>query len=344
MRSSSSAPLSAQNDRAERTWPLRRVSWDMPIPSRGFVSHYGAAFILIVVCLVGAILSPEFLTPSNLLNVLRQNSMLALMALGMTAVILAGGIDLSVGSVLALAGVTTAALSAYGSTVAIVGGVSVGLLIGLLNGVLIAPLRLPPFIVTLATMIAARGAALGFTGEHSVPVAPTAAGIAWLGQGWIGDIPVPVIVFAVAYLIGWGYLRYTRSGRHLYAVGDDEEAARLLGLRVDRLLVGVYAACGALAGLAGVVLAGRLGAGQPVAGMGWELDAIAAVVVGGTLLTGGYGGAGRTLTGVLLLGVILNLLNLDGTLSPWWQNVVRGVFLLVVVLISGARPRRSAHA
>jgi ribose/xylose/arabinose/galactoside ABC-type transport system permease subunit len=135
-------------------------------------------------------------------------------------------------------------------------------------------------------------------------------------------------------------LRYTAFGRHVYAVGDDEDAARLLGLRVDRVLIGTYALSGALAGLAGVVLAGRLGAGQPVAGMGWELDAIAAVVVGGTVLTGGQGGVGLTLVGVVLLGVILNLLNLEGTLSPWWQWVIRGAFLLAVVMFQ-SRARRA---
>jgi ribose transport system permease protein len=137
-------------------------------------------------------------------------------------------------------------------------------------------------------------------------------------------------------------LRYTTFGRHVYAVGDDPDAARLLGLQTDRVLLATYALSGALAGLAGVVLAARLGAGQPVAGTGWELDAIAAVVVGGTLLTGGQGGAGLTVVGVLLLGVILNLLNLEGTLSPWWQWVIRGVFLLAVVVVQGRAARRAA--
>jgi ribose transport system permease protein len=152
-----------------------------------------------------------------------------------------------------------------------------------------------------------------------------------------------VILLFLAYAVGWVVLRFTPFGRHVYGVGDSQDAARLLGLRVDRVLVATYVLSAALAGLAGVVLAARLGAGQPVAGTGWELDAIAAVVVGGTLLTGGQGGVGLTLVGVLLLGVILNLLNLEGTISPWWQWVIRGVFLLAVVVVQGRMQRRAAH-
>jgi ribose transport system permease protein len=168
-----------------------------------------------------------------------------------------------------------------------------------------------------------------------VPLGGDAAGLAWLGRGSVGPVAVPVLVLALAYALGAAVLRYTGFGRAVYAVGDSEESARLMGLRVDRTLVWTYTLSGALAGLAGVILAARLGAGQPVAGMGWELDAVAAVVVGGTLLTGGRGGAGSTLVGVLLLGVIFNLFNLEGTISPWWQWVIRGAFLLGVVLVQG---------
>jgi ribose/xylose/arabinose/galactoside ABC-type transport system permease subunit len=152
-----------------------------------------------------------------------------------------------------------------------------------------------------------------------------------------------VLVFALAYAAGWLVLRYTRFGRYVYAIGDNQEAARLMGLEVDRVLIGTYALSGALAGLAGVILAARLGAGQPVAGTGWELDAIAAAVVGGTLLTGGQGGAGSTLIGVLLLGVIFNLFNLEGTISPWWQWVLRGLFLLAVVVVQARLQQRAVR-
>ena len=147
-------------------------------------------------------------------------------------------------------------------------------------------------------------------------------------------------IFVIAYLLGWVALRYTRFGRYVYAVGDNEEAARLMGLQADRVLIATYTLSGLLSGLAGVILAARLGAGQPVAGTGWELDAIATVVVGGTLLTGGQGGVGSTLVGVLLLGVIFNLFNLEGTISPWWQWVLRGAFLLAVVMIQGRLRRK----
>ena len=307
------------------------------------VQHQGALIALVAACIFGFARYGAFLTPENLLNVLRQNSMVGFVALGMTFVILTGGIDLSVGSLLAIAGIVAATLSPHGSLVALTGGVMAAAVLGLVNGLTIAKGRIQPFVVTLAMMIAARGLALAFTGENSVRVDAGASGLTWLGRGWIGPIPVPVVLLALAYLVGWLALRYTTFGRHVYAVGDDVDAARLLGLETDRVLIGTYALSGALAGLAGVVLASRLGAGQPVAGIGWELDAIAAVVVGGTLLTGGQGGAGLTLVGVLLLGVILNLLNLEGTLSPWWQWVIRGVFLLAVVVVQGRVQRTVEH-
>ena len=306
------------------------------------LQHQGALIALIAACIFGFARYSTFLTPENLLNVLRQNSMVGLVALGMTFVILTGGIDLSVGALLATAGVVAGALSPRGTLIAIAGGVGTAAVLGMVNGLVIAKARIQPFVVTLAMMIAARGVALAATGEQSVRVATEATGLTWLGRGWVGPVPVPVLLLILSFTLGWVVLRYTTFGRHVYAVGDEEGAARLLGLKVDRVLIATYALSGTLAGLAGVVLASRLGAGQPVAGMGWELDAIAAVVVGGTVLTGGQGGAGLTLTGVVLLGVILNLLNLEGTLSPWWQWVIRGGFLLAVVVVQ-ARMQQKAE-
>jgi ribose transport system permease protein len=297
------------------------------------LQRQSALAALIAVCVFGAMRYDTFATPTNLLNVVRQNSMLGLVALGMTLVILTGGIDLSVGALLAVAGVVAALASPNGAGTAIVAGIGTATLLGLVNGWLIARARIQPFIATLAMLIAVRGAVLAATGEQSVRVSRAATGITWLGRGGIGPVPVPIAILVLAYAAGWLVLRYTRFGRSIYAVGDNQDAARLLGLKVDRVLIGTYALSGALAGLAGVILAARLGAGQPVAGTGWELDAIAAVVVGGTLLTGGLGGAGSTLTGVLLLGVIFNLFNLEGTITPWWQWVLRGIFLLGVVVV-----------
>jgi len=305
--------------------------------------HQGALVALVVALAFGFARYGAFLTSENLLNIVRQNSMVGLVALGMTFVILTGGIDLSVGAVLAVAGVAAVYFAKFGTLAAIAAGVGVAALIGLVNGLLIAKARIQPFITTLAMMIAARGLALAATGENSIPLAPGASGLAWLGRGEIGPLPVPVVLLLLAFATGWVVLRYTRFGRHVYAVGDNMDAARLLGLKVDRVLVITYVVSGAFAGLAGVVLTSRLGAAQPVAGTGWELDAIAAVVVGGTVLTGGQGGAGLTLTGVLLLGVILNLLNLEGTVSPWWQWVIRGAFLLAVVVVQGRMQRAASN-
>jgi ribose transport system permease protein len=329
------------SDSSIATYPQPSVS---PTGRRRWATllqHQGALVALVVALVFGSARYVAFPTPENLLNVLRQNSMVGLLALGMTFVILTGGIDLSVGSLLAAAGVAAATLAGRGTVVALGAGIAVAAVLGLVNGLLIAKARLQPFVVTLATMIAARGAVLAFTNETSVAVASSADGLTWLGRGSVGPIPAPVVVLATAYALGWLALRYTTFGRHVYAVGDDPEAARLLGLGTDRVVIATYTLSGALAGLAGVLLAARLGAGQPVAGAGWELDAIAAVVVGGTLLTGGVGGAGLTLVGVLLLGVILNLLNLEGTFSPWWQWVIRGVFLLAVVVVQGRVQRRA---
>jgi len=319
--------------------PRRRTIGDHAV---SVLQGQGALVALVIACIYGATRYYAFPTPENLVNVLRQNSMLGLVALGMTLVILTAGIDLSVGALLAIAGVVAAKLAGggSGSAVAVLAGVGTATALGLLNGLLIAKARIQPFVVTLAMMIAVRGAALAATAEQSVSVGRVSPGLVWLGRGSIGPVPVPVAIFLLAYVLGWIALRYTRFGRYVYAVGDNEEAARLMGLQADRVLVATYALSGLLSGLAGVILAARLGAGQPVAGTGWELDAIAAVVVGGTLLTGGQGGAGSTLVGVLLLGVIFNLFNLEGTISPWWQWVLRGAFLLGVVMIQGRLRRK----
>jgi galactofuranose transport system permease protein len=322
--------------------PVRRAP-ALRAKAASLLQRQGAVVALIAVCVFGVIRYAAFATPENLLNVLRQNSMLGFVALGMTLVILTGGIDLSVGAVLAVAGITAAMLSAQGTLVAVAGGLAAGALLGTINGLLITKARIQPFIVTLAMMIAARGVALGVTGENSVRVDRGAEGFLWLGRGRLLGIPVPVVLAALAFLAGWIVLRYTRFGRYIYAAGDNQDAARLLGLKVDGVLIATYALSGLLAGMAGIVLAGRLGAGQPVAGNGWELDAIAAVVVGGTLLSGGQGGVGSTVVGVLLLGVIFNLFNLEGTITPWWQGVLRGVFLLGVVVVQSRLQRRAGH-
>jgi galactofuranose transport system permease protein len=304
------------------------------------VQRQGALVLLVVVCLLATARYEAFLTPENLLNVLRQNSMLGIIALGMTFVILTGGIDLSVGSLLAVAGVIAANLADRGLAVAVIAAIAATTVLGLINGVVIAKARIQPFIVTLGMMIAARGIALAVTNEQNVRIpASAAADFSWLGQGMVGFLPVPILILIIAYAVGWLVLNYTRFGRHVFAVGDNDEAARLMGLNIDRVTILVYTISGLLAGLAGVILASRLNTGSPVEGVGRELDAIAAVVVGGTLLTGGKGSLISTLYGVLLLGVIFNIFNLEGQISPWWQLVFRGAILLAVVVLQNRLTR-----
>jgi ribose/xylose/arabinose/galactoside ABC-type transport system permease subunit len=327
MQSVHDATISAQH---ERTMRERFGS---------FIQQQGALVLLVLVCLIATARYEAFLTPENLLNVLRQNSMLGIVALGMTFVILTGGIDLSVGSLLAVAGVIAANLADRGLAVAIIAAVAATTVLGLINGLVIAKARIQPFIVTLGMMIAARGIALAVTNEQNVRIPATATDFAWLGQGMIGFLPVPILILIIVFVIGWLILNYTRFGRHVFALGDNDEAARLMGLNIDRVTILVYTISGLLAGLAGVILASRLYTGSPTEGVGRELDAIAAVVVGGTLLTGGKGSVVSTLYGVLLLGVIFNIFNLEGQISPWWQLVFRGAILLAVVILQNRLTR-----
>ncbi|BAZ14379.1 inner-membrane translocator [Calothrix sp. NIES-4071] len=292
----------------------------------------GVLLMLLGLAVFASFRYETFLTPLNLMNIMRQNSMLALVALGMTIVILSGGIDLSVGALVALGGVVAAMLASEGSFIAIVGGILCTTLFGAVNGLLVSRARLQPFVVTLFTASAARGLALSITSERSIAISKEASGLVWLGRGFIGAVPVPVLIVALLYSAAWFMLHRTRLGLHIFAVGDNEEASRLMGVNPDRVKLVVYTTSGLLSGLAGVVLAGRLGAGQPVAAFGWETDAIAATVMGGTFLSGGQGSVFPTLVGVLLLGMMYNLLNLEGTITPWWQLVLRGGFLLLVAI------------
>jgi ribose transport system permease protein len=308
-----------------------------------FIQKQGALVLLVLFCVLATARYEAFLTPENLVNVLRQNSMLGIIAVGMTFVILTGGIDLSVGSLLAVAGVVAASLSDRGLATATIAGVVATAALGFVNGLVIAKARIQPFIVTLAMMIAARGIALAFTNQENVRVPASATDFSWIGQGMIaGILPVPILILIIVNIIGWVVLNYARFGRHTFALGDNDEAARLMGLNIDRVTILVYAISGLLAGLAGVILASRLNTGSPIEGVGRELDAIAAVVVGGTLLSGGKGSLVSTLYGVLLLGVIFNVFNLEGQISPWWQLVLRGVILLAVVILQSRLTRLRA--
>jgi ribose transport system permease protein len=309
------------------------------------IGRYGVLLALVALILFGWVRYENFLGAFNVLSVLRYNSMFALVALGMCFVIITGGIDLSVGSTAALGSVVAALLSPYGVLPGLLGGLAAGLAVGACNAFIITWLNILPFITTLATMLAASGCALLLAGNQSVSVSYE-SGFTELGQGDLLGFPVPAWIALVAYLVGSLVLNLTSFGRTVLAIGGNEDAARLMGLPASRVKALVYLASGGLAGLAGVILAAQFGAGQPIEGVGWELFAIAAVVVGGTLLTGGVGSVGSTLAGVLLLGLIFNILNFENglgwiSLSAYWQSVIRGAFLLLVVAIQARLSMRN---
>ena len=319
------------------------------LDARVLLGTYGVVIALAALVAFGWWRYENFLGFFNITSVLRYNSMFALVSLGMCFVIMTGGIDLSVGSTAALGSVAAALASPYGMIPGAAAGVGIGLLVGTLNGLLVTRANIMPFIATLATMLAASGSALLLANNQSVSVSYE-SGFTNLGQGNLWILPIPALIAAVAYVLGSVVLNYTSTGRTVLAIGGNEEASRLMGLRTDRIKFLTYLASGGLAGLAGVILAAQFGAGQPIEGVGWELFAIASVVVGGTLLTGGVGSVGTTLAGVLLLGILFNVLNFENgmgwiSLSAYWQSVIRGAFLLVVVIIQArVMTRRSAPA
>ncbi len=302
-----------------------------------FLSTQGVLIALAALIVFGWLRYDNFLGLFNISTVLRYNSMFALVALGMCFVIMTGGIDLSVGAVAALGSVVSALASPYGVVPGLLAGVGAGLVIGVLNAVIIVRLRILPFIATLATMLTANGAGLLLAQDQSVSVSYE-SGFTEIGQGDFYNLPIPALIAALAYVVGSVVLNFTSAGRTVLAIGGNEDASRLMGLPVDRVKFLTYVVSGGLAGLAGVILASQFGAGQPIEGIGWELFAIAAVVVGGTLLTGGLGSVGATLAGVMLLGLIFNILNFENgrgfiSLSAYWQSVIRGAFLLIVVIL-----------
>lgn len=310
------------------------------------LSSQGVLIALALLILFGWLRYDNFLDPFNITSVLRYNSMFALVALGMCFVIMTGGIDLSVGSTAALGSVVSAILSPYGMLIGTLGGVAAGLCVGLLNGFVIVRLRILPFIATLAAMLAANGTALLLAHDESVSVSYDGTFVN-LGQGDLFGLPIPAWIAIIAYILGSIVLNFTASGRTVLAVGGNEDASRLMGLPVDRVKFMVYVLSGGLSGLAGVILASQFGAGQPIEGVGWELFAIASVVVGGTLLTGGVGSVGATLAGVMLLGLIFNVLNFENglgwiSLSAYWQSVIRGLFLLAVVILQSRLTSKEA--
>lgn len=286
--------------------------------------------------------SQTFLTKTNIFNILRQNSTNLFLACGMTMVIILGGIDLSVGSIIAMAGSLAAGAVVWMGLPEIVGiliGILSGLLFGLFNGMIIAKTMIPPFIVTLASMNIAKGIAYVYTGGK--PIRCMTDMWKFLGAGYVGPIPTPVVTMFLVFIVSVLIVNRTKLGRHIYAVGGNDTAAKFSGINTAKVKFIVYSFSGLMAGLAGVTIASRLYSGTCTAGDGAEMDAIAAVVVGGTSMAGGSGRLGGTLIGVLIIGVLNNGLNLMGVNSNW-QYVIKGFVILMAVYVDFLRNTKTA--
>ncbi|WP_372772638.1 ABC transporter permease [Mangrovibacterium sp.] len=298
---------------------------------------------LLVMCVALSILSDRFLSAENSWNVMRQISVNMVISVGMTLVILTGGIDLSVGSILALAGAVTAGMLKFGAEFtdanlfigftllgALLGGTLVGTLLGWFNGFTITRFKVPPFVATLAMLTIARGFTMLLTGGF--PITGLGDNMAFIGTGWFLGIPMPVWISAFIVLAAVILTNKTTLGRHIYAIGGNETAAKLSGLKIKKIKIIVYSIAGALAGIGGILVTSRLDSAQPNAGFGFELDSIAAVVIGGTSLSGGKGTIMGTVQGALIIGVLNNGLVLLNV-SPFWQQVIKGFVILLAVVI-----------
>ncbi len=309
-----------------------------------FKENLGIIVALLVLCLflaVNPLTRSSFLTQKNVFNVLRQISTNLYLACGMTMVIILGGIDLSVGSVIAMSGcVAAGCVSRYNLplAVALLCGVLVGLVVGMFNGYVISSTTIPPFIVTLATMNIAKGLAYVYTGGS--PVRVVTKEWQFVGAGYIGPVPTPVVLLVIVLFVTAMIMNKTKLGRHLYAVGGNAQAAEFSGISVARVKFLVHTYSGIMAGLAGIVLASRMYSGQPTAGDGAEMDAIAAVVVGGTSMAGGSGKIGGTIIGGLIIGVLNNGLNLMNV-NSFWQYVVKGCVILLAVYLDYIRNKKT---
>lgn len=299
----------------------------------------GSLVGLLLIIVVLSVTADNFLSVNNLLNVLRQVSINALIAFGMTFVILTGGIDLSVGSILALSSALSAGMMAGGmdTWLAVILGLAAGMVMGAVNGFLVAKGRLAPFIVTLATMTVFRGLTLVYT--DGKPITGMNKDFAMLGKGYFLQIPMPIIWMVISFAVLYIILRHTTFGRRVYAIGSNEEATWLSGISTSKVKIFVYAISGLLAAISGMILTSRLNSAQPTAGTSYELDAIAAVVLGGTSLSGGKGWIVGTLIGAVIIGVLDNGLNLLNV-SSFYQQVVKGAVILVAVLLDRSKKNK----
>ncbi len=311
-----------------------------------FKDNIGIIIALLAMC-VFLIVFPTtrstFLTQKNIFNILRQNASNLFLATGMTMVIILGGIDLSVGSVIALSGCVAAGCVVHlgmPEVFAFLIAIGIGALVGMANGLVICKTNIPPFIVTLASMNIVKGIALVYT--QGAPIRCMTDAFKFPGAGYVGPIPTPVILMLIVFVIAIVLVNRTHFGRHIYAVGGNAQAARFSGINVSKVKFWVHTFIGIMAGIAGVVVASRLYSGQPTAGDGAEMDAIAAVVVGGTSMSGGSGRLGGTLIGVLIIGVLNNGLNLMGVDSNW-QYIVKGFVILLAVYVDFIRNRKAGR-
>ncbi len=298
------------------------------------MSDYGMYFTLIALFILFSVLNANFLTASNMINLLRQISINGLIAIGMTMVITSDGIDLSVGATLGLTGMITALLITSGipPILAIIICLLFGLILGAINGLLISKFKLQAFIVTLATMTIFRGFTYVISDGKPISNISSDSIFSFIGKGEIGFLPIPVLIFILVFIIGYFVMTKTVFGRNIYATGGNEKATKLAGIDTDKIRIKVYAISGLLASLAGLILISRLNSAQPTLGNGYELDAIAAVAIGGTSLAGGRGKITGTLIGILILGVISNGLNIIGV-SSFYQEIIKGFIILIAVLI-----------
>ncbi|MEI5990041.1 ABC transporter permease [Enterococcus crotali] len=294
----------------------------------------GPLLALVALVIVVTVLNPSFITPNNLLNLLRQVSINALIAFGMSFVILTGGIDLSVGSTLALSGALTAGLIANGLSpvLAMLFGMVLGAFLGMINGLLITKGKMAPFIATLATMTIYRGATLVYTDGNPITGIGKSFIFQFMGKGYLFGVPFPIIVMLVFFFLLYTLLHKTAFGKKTYAVGGNLKAAEIAGVKTDKVQIIIYTISGLMASISGIILTSRLNSAQPTAGQSYEMDAIAAVVLGGTSLSGGKGRLFGTLIGVLIIGTINNGLNLLGV-SSFYQQIVKGLVIIIAVLL-----------
>ena len=308
----------------------------MTLDIKRILKNYGIVFAFFLICIAMAFLSPVFLRWTNILNVIRQTSIYGIMAVGMTFVILTGGIDLSVGSILAFSGAIAAGLLKANADllVIIVAAIGMGAALGLANGLFITVGRITPFVVTLGMMSIARSLTLIFTKGY--PLSGFGDQFRYIGGGDLLGIPFPIVVFLLTVFIAWIILTQTRLGRYTYAIGGNEETVRLSGIRSKVYKTIVYVISGVTSAISALILTSRLNSAEPVAGVGFELDVIAAVVIGGTSLMGGRGSVWGTLVGALLIGVINNGMILLG-ISPYFQQLVKGLIIIGAVLLDRLR-------